>query len=33
MQALKLNGADFMGRPIKLDMAREKGAYTPASGY
>ncbi|XP_017230474.1 nucleolin 1 isoform X2 [Daucus carota subsp. sativus] len=30
--ALKLNGADFMGRPIKLDMAREKGAYTPASG-
>lgn len=31
-EALKLNGADFLGRQIKLDMAREKGAYTPASG-
>lgn len=31
-EALKLNGGDFLGRQIKLDLAREKGAYTPASG-
>ncbi|KAL8100553.1 uncharacterized protein LOC141684728 [Apium graveolens] len=31
-EALKLNGGDFLGRPVKLDLAREKGAYTPASG-
>ncbi|KAK1385425.1 Nucleolin 1 [Heracleum sosnowskyi] len=31
-EALKLNGGDFLGRQVKLDLAREKGAYTPASG-
>lgn len=33
LQALTLNGTDLMGRAIRLDLARERGAYTPASGY
>lgn len=29
-QALReLNGQDLLGRPVKLDLARERGAYTP----
>uniref|UniRef100_A0A0D9W9M5 RRM domain-containing protein n=1 Tax=Leersia perrieri TaxID=77586 RepID=A0A0D9W9M5_9ORYZ len=31
-KALELAGHDLMGRPVKLDMARERGAYTPGSG-
>ncbi|KAK1281896.1 Nucleolin 2 [Acorus calamus] len=27
--ALELNGQELLGREIRLDMAREKGAYTP----
>ncbi|KAK1277369.1 Nucleolin 2 [Acorus gramineus] len=28
-KALELNGQELLGREIRLDMAREKGAYTP----
>lgn len=33
LQALELNGRDLLGRNVKLDPAKERGAYTPASGY
>lgn len=28
-----MNGEELLQRPVKLDFAREKGAYTPNSGY
>lgn len=30
---MELNGEDLLGRAVKLDFARERGAYTPQSGY
>ena len=33
LQALKMNGKDLLGRAVRLDLARERGAYTPYSGY
>lgn len=33
LQALELNGQDLLGRQVKLDLAKERGSYTPASGY
>lgn len=33
LQALELNGQDLLGRSVRLDLAKERGAYTPASGY
>ncbi|XP_058182715.1 nucleolin 2-like [Rhododendron vialii] len=32
LKALELNGRDLLGRNVKLDPAKERGAYTPASG-
>ncbi|CAA6668539.1 unnamed protein product [Spirodela intermedia] len=32
-KALALNGEEMLGRQVKLDLAREKGASTPQSGY
>ena len=32
-QAIKLNGHDLLGRTVKLDFARERGAYTPQNRY
>ncbi|ONK65167.1 uncharacterized protein A4U43_C07F34380 [Asparagus officinalis] len=31
-KALKMNGQDLLGRAVKLDLARERGTYTPQSG-
>ncbi|KAB1206156.1 Nucleolin 2 [Morella rubra] len=31
-KAMELNGEDLLGRAVKLDFARERGAYTPQSG-
>lgn len=31
-KALELNGQDLLGRQVKLDLAKERGSYTPASG-
>lgn len=33
MQALEMNGQELFGRAVRLDVARERGAYTPQSGY
>nr|GMD65477.1 nucleolin 1 [Ipomoea batatas] len=32
LKALELNGQELMGREVKLDLAKERGAYTPNSG-
>lgn len=32
-QAMELNGEDLLGRAIRLDFARERGAYTPNDRY
>ncbi|PSR90991.1 Nucleolin like [Actinidia chinensis var. chinensis] len=31
-KALKLNGKDLLNRSVKLDLAKERGSYTPFSG-
>lgn len=31
-KALEFVGHDLMGRPLRIDMATERGAYTPSSG-
>lgn len=31
-KALELSGEDLLGRPVRLDLARERGSYTPFSG-
>jgi nucleolin len=31
-KAITLNGGDLIGRPVKLDFARERGQYTPNDG-
>ncbi|MFX3993677.1 hypothetical protein ACJBXB_10585, partial [Streptococcus suis] len=31
-KALELNGQDLLGRGVRLDLARERGEYTPRSG-
>ncbi|GMY17612.1 nucleolin 1 [Fagus crenata] len=31
-KAITLNGGDLIGRPVKLDFARERGQYTPNNG-
>ena len=28
-----MNGETLLGRAVRLDLARERGAYTPQSGY
>ena len=34
LQALEeLNGQELLNRPVKLDLARERGAYTPVARY
>lgn len=30
---MELNGSELLSRPVKLDFARERGAYTPNTGY
>lgn len=30
-QALELNGQDLLNRAVRLDLARERGAFTPNS--
>lgn len=32
-QAMELNGEDLLGRAVRLDFARERGAYTPYDRY
>ena len=31
-KALKVNGKDLLGRAVRLDLARKRGAYTPYNG-